>query len=64
MIFLKHKYKILPTHSLIENDEFFYRHPEMYRPLIDEDVFNLNEIVDEKIDENKFKFKNKKHKNC
>ena len=58
--FLKHKFKILPTHSLIENDEYFYRHPEMYRSHVDNDVFNSNKIVDEKIEENKTNIKKNK----
>ena len=55
MIFLKRKYKILPTHSLVENDEYFYRHPEMYRPNIEDDVFNMNDVVMNKIKENNVK---------
>ena len=58
MIFLKHKYKILPSHSVIENDEYFYRHPEMYRPNIEDDVFNMNDVVMVKYKKNITKTKN------
>lgn len=53
MIFLKHKYKIIPRHSVVENDEYFYRHPEMLRSNVDEDVFDLNEFNVENMEKNK-----------
>ncbi len=41
---------IKPINSVIENDEYFYRHPEMYRANITDDVFDLNnfELKDNK----------------
>ena len=56
---MKRKYKILPTHSVIENDEYFYRHPEMYRPNVEDDVFNLNDVVMDKKQKNITKTNNK-----
>ena len=41
---MKNKRTIKPTNSLIDNDEYFYRHPEMYRANVDDDVFDINEF--------------------
>ncbi len=27
-----------PIHSVVENDEYFYRHPEMYRNHLEEEI--------------------------
>lgn len=37
--------KIIPNNTLIQNDEYFYRDPEMFRANIDDDQFDLNEFV-------------------
>lgn len=55
MIKLKYKHKIIPRHSLVENDEYFYRHPEMFRSHIEDDVFDLNKRVVKKIEEDSSK---------
>lgn len=33
----------IPKSSMVENDEFFYRHPEMYRPKIDDVIMDHEE---------------------
>lgn len=40
-----------PKRSLVENDEFFYRHPEMFRPRLDDEMMDL-EDDEVKLDEN------------
>lgn len=36
------KKQIKPVHAVTENDEYFYRHQEMFRTILDEDLFDLN----------------------
>jgi|GEM_PF-2996341 hypothetical protein len=42
-----------PKKSLVENDEFFYRHPEMFRPRLDEEMMDLEDgeiLLDENLE--------------
>lgn len=33
-----------PVHSVIEHDEYFYRHPEMYRTNLDDELSDADEF--------------------
>lgn len=33
----------IPKSSMVENDEYFYRHPEMYRPKMEDVVLDYED---------------------
>ena len=33
-----------PIHSVVEHDEYFYRHPEMYRTNLDDELSDTDEF--------------------
>lgn len=39
-----------PKRCLVENDEFFYRHPEMYRTKLDDEVDEYDSLSSENVE--------------